>query len=311
MREIIPLSTLPAFEASARHESFKMAAEELNLSQAAISRQIKHLEDRLGIQLFERRHRAISLTSNGEQLHRTVGLALRLIGETVGNFRPERQNQSITITTDLAFAHFWLIPRLGIFQKSGDTPSISVMASDLEEDCLGANIDLPILYGDGNWSGYESRFLLDEEIFPVCSPSYLEHLGNPVKPEDILNGRLIHVLGGPTTWVSWGEWLAYHEVELPSERRDIELNSLPWTIQAACAGQGIALGWKYLCDDLLESGALVRPISDTLRTDRGYYLLLPHGSPMRKEFNGIYSWIMEQVSAEDLCDGPHERHLPA
>ncbi len=81
--------------------------------------------------------------------------------------------------------------------------------------------------------------------------------------------------------------------------------------QAACAGQGIALGWKYLCDALLESGALVRPISDTLRTDRGYYLLLPHGSPMRKEFNGIYGWIMEQVSAEDLCDGPHERHLPA
>lgn len=299
MRHILPLSNLPTFEAAARLQSFTLAAEELNLSQAAVSRQIKLLEDRLGLSLFERHHRAVVLTQNGQELHRTVGIALRLIGDTVEGLRPEKEQGSVNIATDLALAHFWLIPRLDFFQKSVRSLSISVTASDLEDECLANNVDLPILYGDGNWPGYESRHLLDEEIFPVCSQAYLDTLGTVSEPADLLHGKLLHVSGGPTTWVNWYEWLATMDVDVPKDNVGMELNSLPWSIQAACAGQGIALGWRYLVDDLLANGTLVRPIPHSMRTDRSYYLLFRHGSPLWNEFDEIYRWLREHIEGNE------------
>lgn len=295
MRNLLPLANLPAFEAAARLESFTLAGEELNLSQAAVSRQIKHLEERLGLALFERHHRAVRLTVNGEELYRTAGIALRLIGDTVKNLTPATAQDSINIATDLALAHFWLIPRLDFFQKSDEKVSMSITASDVEQECLRADVDLPILYGNGNWAGYDALHLLDEEIFPVCSPGYLDQLGPVHEPLDLLRGNLLHVIGGPTTWVNWYEWLANFHVDIPNDNTGIEMNSLPWTIQAACAGRGIALGWRYLLDDLLESGTLVRPVSHTLKTDRSYYFLIRHGSPYRHEFDEIYRFLRSHI----------------
>ena len=296
IRNLLPLSTLPAFESAARHKSFTLAAKELNLSQAAVSRQIKHLEQRLGVDLFLRQHRAISLTENGEQLYRTVGVALRLIGDSARNLRPEHHSQSISVGTDLAFAHFWLIPRLDLFQNSSQAMSISVTASDNEQDCLRQGVDIPIMYGSGNWPGFDAHLLMDEEIFPVCSPSYLDNLGEVSQPADLLKGQLVHVKGGPVTWVSWQEWLGNYQLDIPPEAGGIELNSLPWTIQAACAGQGIALGWKYLLHDLLASRALVRPIPHSMCTDRHYYMLRRQDGSTDKVFDQIYQNITQLIN---------------
>jgi len=293
MRSDIPLANLPAFEAAARHQSFASAADELNLSQAAISRQIKFLEDRLGVALFERSHRAVRLTAEGEQFYHTTCVALRLIGDTVDSIRPSIDSRSMNIATDLAFAHFWLIPRLGFLERTNENLNISVTASDVESDCLTSSVDLPILYGGGEWPGYEARFLLDEEIFPVCNRAYLESLKDPQVPADLLHATLLHVMGGPAIWVNWHEWLAEHRVEIPADSTGIMLNSLPWTIQAACNGQGIALGWKYLCDDLLANGTLVRPIPHSMKTNRGYYMLFRQGTSRRSEAERISDLIID------------------
>jgi len=295
MRNILPLANLPAFEAAARCESFTLAAEELNLSQAAVSRQIKHLEQRLGLALFERHHRSVALTKNGEELYRTVGISLRLIGDTVQNMQPDKEQGSVTIASDLAFSHFWLIPHLDYFQTPNHHFSISVTASDAEDDCLRSNVDLPILYGDGNWPGFDALHLMEEELFPVCSQSYLEGLGPLHDPEDLFRGKLLHVGGGPATWVNWSEWLANFNIDIPKDSAGIELNSLPWSIQAACAGRGIALGCRYLLDDLLANGTLIRPIPHTLSTARGYYFLIRQGSPHRPELEDIYHHLRKHI----------------
>ena len=296
MRDLLPLATLPAFEAAARLKSFTLAANELNLSQAAISRQIKQLEQRLGVDLFERYHRAVVLTANGEQFYRTAGLTLRLLGEAARNLRPERSKSSISIGIDLAFAHFWLIPRLDLLKQSSHRTSLSVTASDNEVDCLDQSVDIPIVYGTGNWPGFESRYLLDEVVFPVCSPNYLKALGKVSGPKDLLKGQLIHVKGGPSTWISWQEWFGSQQLQIPSGQPEIELNSLPWTIQAACTGQGIALGWKHLLDDLIENGTLVRPIPHSISTDRAYYLLFRQDDSANESFEQVYRGVIDLIN---------------
>lgn len=296
MRSLIPLSTLPAFDAAAKHESFLAAAEELNLSQAAISRQIKNLEDQMGVVLFERSHRSVRLTRHGSELYKSVSVALRLIGETVSNIRPDKENHSVRIATDLALAHFWLIPRLDQFQSIGDGISISVTASDNEQDCLGPKVDLPILYGNGDWPGYDARPILDEEVYPVCNKEYLEKLGPVFEPHDLLKGDLLHTDAGPDNWVRWPEWMANFEVKVERDKPIMDFDSLPWSIQAAAEGKGIALGWKHLVDNLVTSGTLLRPIPHTVKTKRMYYMLFPRNLPLSGDVDEIYNKFTELVS---------------
>lgn len=294
MRELLPLATLPVFEAAARHQSFALAAAELNLSQAAVSRQIKQLEERLGVSLFERGHRSVRLTDAGEQLQRATTVALGLLRETVRTLKPDAPMGALTVATDLAFAHFWLVPRLEDFQKRNAGLSVYVMTSDDERECLRENIDLAILYGDGNWPGYVSRFLMDEEIYPVCSRDYFEGRAIPAEPCDLLREPLLDVVGGPWTWITWPQWMANHGLDFPPGTPSIEFNTLPWAIQAACAGQGITLGWKHLCDDLLASGTLIRPIPHSVTTDRGYYAVTKEGPSVRGEIEKLLVWLDQQ-----------------
>lgn len=294
MRALLPLATLPVFEAAAKHQSFAHAAVELNLSQAAVSRQIKQLEERLGVSLFERGHRSVRLTEAGERLQRAATVALGLLRETARSLKPDAPTGALNVATDLAFAHFWLVPRLGNFQKKNDGLSVYVMTSDDERECLRQNIDLAILYGDGNWPGHESRFLMDEEIYPVCGRDYFEGRAMPAEPSDLLREPLLDVVGGPWTWITWPQWMAEHGVEFPPGTPSIEFNTLPWAIQATCAGQGITLGWKHLCDDLLASGTLIRPIPHSMTTDRGYYAVMKEGLTVRDEIEKLLVWLDQQ-----------------
>ena len=124
------------------------------------------------------------------------------------------------------------MPRLEPPRNANHGIPSSVIASDDESDCLSNEVDTPILYGTGNRAGFESHYLLDEEIVPVCSHDYLEKLGHIDTPEGLLKGQLLYVKGGPVTWVSWYEWFDNHQMNIPHDHRGIEFNSLPWTIQA-------------------------------------------------------------------------------
>lgn len=267
------LSKLPAFEAAARHGSFVEAAQELHRSPAAISRQIRGLEEEIGLVLFERQHRRVSLSAEGAELLKSVELVMRLMDDALTALRPKPTGDAVRITTDLAFAHFWLLPRLGRLNTLVESSSFSVMASDSEGECLANRSDLPIAYGNGVWFGYKAHHLMDEVIFPVCSPTYLDTLGCPQAPGDLLRGTLLDVEGGPSTWVAWNEWLGHFSCRLSEDAERIAFSSLPWSIQLAQDGKGVALGWKYLVDPLIASGQLVRPIPHEMQTGRGYYVL--------------------------------------
>lgn len=299
MKNRLPLSNLQAFDAAARHASFAAAAQELNLSQAAISRQIKTLETHLDTALFHRSHRAVHLTAKGSELHQTVQLSLRLLGESFRSVRGRSDPDAIHLASDLSLAHFWLLPRLSRLQDIAGKTRISIMASDQEEECLADTIDIAIAYGTGRWPGFDSRLLIGEEVFAVCSPAYLDRLGPVAAPEDLLRGTFLHVVGGPSHWIDWPELFAGLGAGFDGGQGALEFNSMPLSIQAACAGQGIALGWKYLLDDLLESGSLVRPLPQAYRTDRGYHLLSRSGVQLHAPAARIVEWLMLQKAPGD------------
>ncbi|MEM7223730.1 MAG: LysR substrate-binding domain-containing protein [Pseudomonadota bacterium] len=293
IRQLLPpLTALPAFEASARLRSFTQAAAELYVTQAAVSRQIRVLEENLGVRLFERSHRRITLTEEGQRFQHVVAVALDLVANSASELRGEVTSADLTIAADLSMAHLWLLPRLPLFRDAFPDIVVSILASEREADCLKEGIDLALLYGDGNWPGFDARLLVREEIFPVCSPSYLTDRPAIEGPEDLADQVLLDLRGERWDWVDWRQWLTAKDVALPEDARTLAFNNLPLLIQAACRGQGIGLGWRCLVDDLLDEGTLVQPFDLSLRTDRGYYVLKRANIRLSPESQVLYDWVI-------------------
>ena len=294
-----PLTTLPAFEASARLLSFTQAAAELYVTQAAVSQQIRVLEENLGVRLFERSHRQIKLTEEGQRFQHVVAVALDLVGHSANELRGQVTSSDLTIAADLSMAHLWLLPRFPMFREEFPDIAVSILASEREADCLKDGVDLALLYGDGNWPGFDAHLLVQEEIFPVCSPDYLSKRAPIKEPGDLIDDVLLDLRGERWDWVDWQQWLTEKDVAIPGGVRFLGFNNLPLLIQAACRGQGIGLGWRCLVDDLLAEGTLVQPLDLSLRTDRGYYVVKRAGLRMSPETKILYDWVI-QISEREV-----------
>ncbi len=286
------LTALPAFEASARLLSFTQAAEELYVTQAAVSRQIRVLEENLGVKLFDRGHRQISLTRDGQRFQHAVSVALELVANSANELRGQVSSSDLTIGADISMAHLWLLPRLPRFCTEFPNIAVSILASDRESECLSDTVDLALLYGDGNWPGFDAELLLHEEIFPVCSPSFVASGQSIENPEDLLDCVLLDLKGDRWDWVDWQQWLAETGVELPESAQTLSFNSLPLLIEAARGGQGIGLGWLGLVDSMLSEGSLVCPFDHTLTTGRGYYVVKRANLRMSPKTEILYDWVM-------------------
>jgi len=309
-KDLPPLEFLVAFEAAARLGSFTAAAEELNLTQAAVSRQIRLLEQNLGRQLFTRAHRAVRLTPEGRDFQHTVSLALSHVANAARGLRVVEDIAQLTVAADQSVAALWLLPKLEDFQGAHGDIDLRLISSDVEADCLAEEVDLAIVHGDGNWPGFEAELLLDEEVFPVCSPAYLERHGAIAQPADLLDRVLIDLDDDHWNWINWRVWLTEQTTDLPQTLsrdgtvagtgglRRLVINSYPLIVQAARDGLGVALGWRHLVDEPLAAGALVRPLEQTVRTDLGYYLLVRRdreASPQAEAFRG---WLRAQSAGE-------------
>jgi DNA-binding transcriptional LysR family regulator len=309
-KDLPPLEFLIAFEAAARLGSFTGAAEELNLTQAAVSRQIRLLEQNLGRSLFTRAHRAVHLTPEGREFQHTVSLALSHIANAARGLRVVDGNAKLTVAADQSVAALWLLPRLESFQREHGDISVRLISSDVEADCLAEDVDLAIVYGDSNWPGYEAELLLDEEVFPVCSPAYLERHGAIARPADLLDRVLIDLDDDHWNWINWRVWLTEQTADLPQKEpgnqpgnqlgglRRLVINSYPLIIQAARDGLGVALGWKHLVDEPLAAGALVRPLDELVRTDFGYYLLMRQDREASPQATLFCNWVRKQPVAK-------------
>jgi LysR family transcriptional regulator, glycine cleavage system transcriptional activator len=299
-----PLDMFHTFEAVARHRSFTLAAAELCLTQSAVSRQIKALEDALGLRLFRRMHRAIEATAEGQRLFDSVTRGLDDISACLAALGASTKAPQITVSTSVAFAWFWLMPRLERFGALQPDVDLRVLATDQPVLPGTGEVDVAVLFGSGQWEGLEARLLFGERVYPVCSPAYLR--AHPVlhRPEDLLDQTLLHLEYGKPTFggVDWRTWLLRQGVNGQPVRRGLRFNAYPMVLQAAEAGHGVALGWSYVTDPLLAEGRLICPVDRTLETREGYYLCTSKNAAENPGIADFLSWIGAEALSRGSSD---------
>lgn len=264
------LTSLTAFEAAARHRSLKRAAEELNVTPGAISRQVKSLEDDLGVALFVRSQAGLLLTSDAEELFAVVSHVFSRAAEAVETIRSGNRVQRVTLACTNAVATQWLMPRMGDFWRRYPEITVDHLVSDEARDFRRAEVDLRIRYGSGAWPDETSTLFLDEAIYPISAPGYAsKHEG--ATPADIPALSLLHVDWVDAEWTGWDELLrraAIPHGPLPGRR----FSSFGITLQACVEEQGLAVGWHRLVTDLVAAGKIV-PFTDLRVPAPGAYYL--------------------------------------
>ncbi len=296
-----PLDLFRTFDAVARHLSFTLAADELCLTQSAVSRQIAALEQQTGIQLFRRLHRAIELTPAGQQLRDAVTGGLDQIHGCLLTLGSAAKAPQITVSATVAFAWFWLMPRLKQFSADHPLLDIRVLATDTEVLPGQDDVDVAILFGSGQWEGIASRLLFRERVYPVCSPRFLSEHAGLTRAVDLVCQALLHLDIHRTAPdpVDWQRWLASQGVTGQPVIPGLRFNSYPMVLQAAEAGRGVALGWSYIVDPIVASGRLVQPVAGTMETRNGYYLSTSRQAARSPELEEFLGWI-----ATEAAQGP-------
>ncbi|MFC6340213.1 LysR family transcriptional regulator [Pseudomonas sp. CCM 7891] len=296
LQPLPPLNSLVAFEASARHLSFTLAARELNVTQGAISRQIRILEDYLGTALFVRTTREINLTATGSQYYENILGSLQQIVHATAGVRHWQGAQQVTVVTSTAMASLWLLPLVSEFQRQNEEIDLRIIATDQVSDFSRLDCDLALYYCSTPPKNMKVTPLFSEEIFPVCSPAYLAQHPEIAALDRLGTCTWLWLEDPQRDWIGWMEWFQRLGHPAPEPRRRININSYAMLIQSALAGQGIALAWSSLISNHLQTGGLVRPTQTTLRTDAQFCLLEPQGrAPNRQSVNRFCQWLMTHL----------------
>ncbi|MEM9472820.1 MAG: LysR substrate-binding domain-containing protein [Pseudomonadota bacterium] len=306
VRKKLPhLDPLIAFEAAARLSSFALAARELNVTAPAVSQQIKSLETSLGVLLFQRGHRSVQLTDRGRLFQNSVSIALTHLANAADEVRIDDDCQQLDIVTDTSIASMWLVPALNRFEARNPQCSIRLTTTDVQADLLGTDFQIAIVHGQGNWTGYDSALLFEEQVFPVCAPGYLDRFADGLKLAGLPFADLLDLEYEQWHWMNWAIWLTETGLPLPDARRKMKLNNYPLVIDAACNGSGLALGWKHLVDDHLATGTLVRPFAETVKTHNGYYMIWPFNTEMSPIAAAFHDWTMAEFGIGHNALRPH------
>ncbi len=298
-KSLPPLASLLPFEAAARHESFTRAAQELHLTQTAISRQIRSLEEDLGVRLFERRNRAVFLTPAGRELAQAVTAGLEGIAARTQELREPRRAGEVLFAVELYLAVYWLMPRLSDFHRRHPRIELKIAAGTRPLAERAEQFDLAIQCTGRASGDHPCIFSAEESIFPVCSPSYLAGRTAPLSLEALQEARLLQYQCEPGEWVDWQEWLRQQRRSLRLVKRRADFDSYPVMIQAAVAGHGIALGWQRGLASLLRSGELVRPFRETMVLPQGISLYRRRGAKPRPEVAALQAWVEGEIQAQD------------
>ncbi len=290
-----PLNALKVFEAAARHESFTRAAEELSVTQGAVSHQVKALEAELGIKLFNRERQRLVITEAGREYLTVVRDALDRIA--LGTERLlQRQNTGVlTVSTSPDFAAKWLVHRLGHFAEAHPEIDLRVSATLHHVDFAREEVDLAVRHGDGNWPGLETVRLSSEQLFAVCSPKLLTGRRRLTKPSDILKYILKYPLIHMDSRADWAKWLQTAGLEDAEVIHGPVLNRASMVIDAAINGQGIALARTTLSAWDLINGRLVRPFPETLRLSKTYWIICPKATAVLPKIVTFRDWLLAEA----------------
>jgi len=291
------LNGLRAFEAAARHLSFTRAASELNVTQTAISHQIRRLEQELGVRLFVRQNRALELTTEARDYLPGIRAAFNDLRLATDRLLRRGNDNVLTVSTLASFAAKWLLPRLSSFQDSQPGIDVRITTSTGLVDFRDGNVDAGIRYGRGHWSGLRADWLMADEVFPVCSPA-LQTGQRPLRrPEDLRDHVLLHTSN--TGSDDWRQWLT--AAGLPSDiskQRGLTFDLIFMTVQAAIDGAGVAMGRTTYVRDDIAKGRLVVPFTIALPADAGFYLVSPDGRADPPKLAAFRDWLTASARAK-------------
>ncbi|MEM9100736.1 MAG: transcriptional regulator GcvA [Pseudomonadota bacterium] len=297
-KRLPPLNSLRAFEVAARHLSFTRAASELFVTQAAVSHQIKALEEFLGVKLFVRRNRALLLTEEGQKYYPLIRDIFEKLANATEQIKAGGASGALTVSVVPTFAIVWLVPRLSEFNERYPEIDVRLKAEDFEVDFLRDDIDLAIYYGDGYYGGQYSVRLLDEYLTPVCSPSLLGGVKPLNEPKDLAKHTLLH----DASTEDWKRWLKIAKVNSIDLSHGPVFSHSSMVIQAAIHGQGVAMGHNVLSQADISAGRLVRPFDTVLPSECGYDLVCPETSIEQPKIRAFKEWLLEIVSKESAQD---------
>jgi LysR family glycine cleavage system transcriptional activator len=292
------LNGLRAFEAAARHLSFTQAASELNVTQTAISHQIRRLEEELGIRLFIRKNRALALTPQARDYLPGVRAAFNDLRLATDRLLRKDDDNVLTISTLASLAAKWLLPRLSTFQETHPGIDVRITTSTGLVDFRNGDVDAAIRYGRGHWSGVRADWLMADELFPVCSPALLKG-DRPLKcPQDLAHHTLLHTSSGYED--DWRLWLtaAGLPADISSKPTTATFDLIFMTVQAAIDGVGVAMGRTSYVQDDVAKGRLVVPFKIALPADAGFYLVSPEGAAEPPKLRAFRQWLVASAKAK-------------
>ncbi|ENY73076.1 transcriptional regulator GcvA [Aeromonas diversa] len=294
-RRLPPLNALKAFEAAARHLSFTRAAEELFVTQAAISHQIKALEEYLGIKLFRRKNRSLLLTEEGQGYFLDIKDIFASIAEATEKLLARSAKGALTVSLQPSFAIQWLVPRLVRFSERHPDIDVRIKAVDLDEGSLTDDVDVAIYYGRGNWPGLRADKLHTEYLIPVCSPMLLTGPKPLRTPEDLTRHTLLH----DTSRRDWKAWFRQLGIDAPNVNQGPIFSHSTMVIQAAIHGQGVALGHSVLAQPELDAGRLICPFEQVLVSKNAFYLVCQEQQSEQGKIVAFRDWMLELVEQEE------------
>jgi len=291
MRQLPPLAAVRAFEAAARHENFTRAADELGMTQAAVSYQVRLLEERIGAPLFRREKRRVTLTEAGRRLAAVASRAFDALDGAFAAIRAEDESM-LTVTTSYTFANTWFAWRLGAFQLANPEMAVRLLTDDVLADFSSEEVDVGVRTGLGEWPGLVSELLFRVNFTPMCSPEFLAAHGGKLTPEQLLD---LPRIGPDDPW--WEIWLkeAGVNVEPPIAPRGIRLGYQAHEGAAAMAGQGIALLTPFFWRNDLAEGRLVRPFQQLSTRGWGYWLVYAEHRRLVPKIKRFRDWLMAEI----------------
>ncbi|WP_101674644.1 transcriptional regulator GcvA [Alloalcanivorax mobilis] len=296
-RTVPPLNPLRVFECAARHGSFTKAADELFVSQSAVSRQIATLEDYLSVKLFVREQGGVRLTPEGERYQREIGPAFASIASATDRLRRTTAASPLKLRVYATFAAKWLIRRLNDFHARNPGIHVRISTSVAPVTFAKDDVDGAIQFGDGNWVDGDAEFLFGDQIEPVCSPSLLAAGPALSNPQDLFQHRLLH---SRYRRIDWQDWLSSVGLRLPDETEPMIFPSSLLTYQAAMDGLGVAIGQVRMLQSEFKTGTLIRPFQRPLERDLAHYFVLPKGVEPSSKLRIFRDWLRQEIENEEL-----------
>lgn len=295
-RRFPPLNALKAFEAAARHLSFTKAAEELFVTQAAVSHQIKALEDFLSIKLFIRKNRSLLLSEEGQSYYYEIKDVFQNLLDATERLQARGEKGVLTVAVPPSFASQWLVPRISLFSQQNRDIDVRIQAVDYDQGFLSDDIDIAIYFGLGRWSGVHADKLHTEYRTPVCSPMLFQSDKPLTELADLKHHQLLHDFSRE----GWQQWIKHFNVPGVTVNQGPIFSHSMLVLQAAALGQGIALADSLLARPEIDSGRLVCPFEEKLISKSAYYMVCHPSQAEQGKIVAFRQWLLQQVSEEQV-----------